>query len=186
MTEQPGYALDRRALMRGAILLVGGTVAGLPETAFARMPAPAGTFFAAGERAILDAVCATLIPRTDTPGAVEAGVPAFIESMMTNWASDATQARFRAALADIDRVAVEDVQKPFAALAAAQQLQVLQDYDADALEVRNRNYLQLKELALMGYYLSEAGATQELRFELAPGVWEPAMPLTADTRAWAV
>lgn len=186
MTEQPGYALDRRALMRGAILLVGGTVAGLPEAAFAHTPVPAGTFFAAGERATLDAVCATLIPRTDTPGAIEAGVPAFIEGMMTNWASDATQARFRAALADIDRVAVEDAQKPFAALAAAQQLQVLQDYDADALEVRNRNYLQLKELALMGYYLSEAGATQELRFELAPGVWEPAMPLTADTRAWAV
>ncbi|MES2443902.1 MAG: gluconate 2-dehydrogenase subunit 3 family protein [Pseudomonadota bacterium] len=185
MTDQSGFAVDRRALMRGAILLVGGVVAGLPEAAFARAPA-AAAFFSATERATLDAVCATMIPRTDTPGAIEAGVPAFIDGMMVHWANDATQARFRAALADIDGAAVDGAGKAFVALSAAQQLEVLRDYDSAALEVRNRNYLQLKELALMGYYLSEAGATQELRYELAPGVWEPSVPVTADTRAWAV
>lgn len=185
MIDQSGFALDRRALMRGAILLVGGAVAGLPDAAFAQTPA-AAAFFTPAERTTLDAVCATMIPRTDTPGAIEAKVPEFIDGMMSNWANDATQKRFRAALADIDRAANEVAGKPFAALAAETQLQVLADYDADALEQRNRNYLQLKELTLMGYYLSEPGATQELRYELAPGVWEPSVPVTPETRTWAV
>jgi len=38
---------------------------------------------------------------------------------------------------------------------------------------------------MTGYYLSEPGATQELRYELVPGVWEPAVKMGPDTRAWA-
>lgn len=37
----------------------------------------------------------------------------------------------------------------------------------------------------MGYYYSQVGATQELRYELVPGAWEPSVPITAATRAWA-
>jgi hypothetical protein len=172
--------------MRSAILLVGGAIAGLPDIAFGQVAAPAVAFFAPPERALLEAVCATMIPRTDTPGALEAGVPAFIDGMMTRWANDDTQRRVKAALADIDTAARGEAGKGFVALTPAQQLESLQAYDAAALEGRSRPYMQLKELVLMGYYLSEPGATQELRYELAPGVWEPAVPLTPDSRAWAV
>jgi len=88
--------------------------------------------------------------------------------------------------ADIDAAAGGEAGKGFVALTPAQRLDSLQAYDSAALEGHSRPYLQLKELVLMGYYLSEPGATQELRYELAPGVWEPAMPVTRDTRAWAV
>src|SRR4051812_45649586 len=102
MTRQRNWGLDRRAVMRSAILLVGGAWVGLPDIGFAHVAAPAAPFFAAPERALLDAVCATMIPRTDTPGALEAGVPAFIDGMMTRWADDETRGRIRTALADID------------------------------------------------------------------------------------
>ena len=45
---------------------------------------------------------------------------------------------------------------------------------------------KLKELILIAYYWSEIGATQELRYELAPGVWEAKVPIGPDTRAWAL
>ena len=177
-----GFALDRRALMRSAILLVGGAAAaGIPETAFAQ-GAPA--FFTAEERAILDAYCGTMIPKTDTPGAIEAGVPAFIDAMMTNWAANRTRRQFKTALAAIDEAAKAAKGKGFGALSPAERLEVLTAHDL--AQVGNPAYRRLKELTLTGYYLSEPGATVELRYELAPGVWEARMPITAETRAWAV
>lgn len=177
MDGRQGLALDRRALMQGAILLVGGAIAGVPERAFAKT-AP---FFAPGERAVLDAACAAMIPRTDTPGALEAEVPAFIDGMMTNWADAATQAQFRAVLAALDASAG----KRFATLYPEAREASLAAFDKAAFANGDAGYRRFKELLLTGYYLSEAGATQELRYELAPGVWEPAMPMTPETRAWA-
>ena len=43
-----------------------------------------------------------------------------------------------------------------------------------------------RRLVFALYYLSEAGATQELRYEHVPGAWEPSIPVTADTRGWAI
>jgi hypothetical protein len=46
-------------------------------------------------------------------------------------------------------------------------------------------YAALKDLLINLYYLSEPGATVELRYEHVPGVWEASTPITAETRAWA-
>ncbi|MEL6442686.1 MAG: gluconate 2-dehydrogenase subunit 3 family protein [Bacteroidota bacterium] len=43
----------------------------------------------------------------------------------------------------------------------------------------------MKELTVVGYYTSEIGATQELRWNPAPGLWLPNEPVTEDYRAWA-
>jgi hypothetical protein len=39
---------------------------------------------------------------------------------------------------------------------------------------------------MTAYYLSEVGATQELRYELVPGSFQGGIPVGPDTRAWAV
>ena len=44
----------------------------------------------------------------------------------------------------------------------------------------------MKELTLLGYYTSEAGATRELRYVQVPGRYEGCVPLTPDARAWAL
>ena len=46
-------------------------------------------------------------------------------------------------------------------------------------------YRQLKELTLAGYYTSEPGATEELRWEAAPGRYDADVPLSEIGRAWA-
>ena len=43
----------------------------------------------------------------------------------------------------------------------------------------------LKALILTGYYTSEAGASQELRYELVPGRYDPDIPLAPTDRAWS-
>jgi gluconate 2-dehydrogenase gamma chain len=172
--------VSRRAILQGAILLVGGSA--LPGIALGAAPA---AFFSAGERKALDALCDAMIPRTDTPGALDAGVPAFLDTLMGGWASAEHQAAMRAAVADLAQAAQRDAGKPLAALSAAERGAWLAGRDAVLIAARDPGYLLLKRLVMTGYYYSEPGATQELRYELVPGVWEPAVAITPDTRAWA-
>jgi hypothetical protein len=181
-------AMDRRALLRSAILLVGGTMAGLPGEALAQTAKAAATkrFFTPAQFAALDHVAETIIPQTDTPGARGAGVPAAMDSLMANWASAERGAQFRALMDDFDKTAKSEGGTTVAALAADKRLDFVRRYDAARLEAKDPVYGRFKELVLTLYYLSEVGATQELRYELVPGTWDGFTTLGPDARAWAV
>ena len=174
MTSAAGLPeFDRRSLLRSAILLVGGTVAGVPQLASA-----AGTerFFTPAEFAVLAEVAEIIIPATDTPGAREAGVPEALDALMTNWASGKRQAEFRALVQQFGAAGVSP---------GAGRADIVRRIDAERLAAGEPVYRKFKELVLTLYYLSEAGATKELRYELIPGKWEPATVIGTDTRAWA-
>lgn len=179
-------ATDRRALLRSAILLVGGSMAGLPGAALAQAAATPKRFFTGPQYSVLDEVSETIIPKTDTPGAREAGVPEVIDGLMTNWASAERGAQFRALMDDIDRSAQAAGAPALRALAPAARIDLVRRYDAEKLEAADPVYRRFKELVMTTYYLSEPGATQELRYELVPGKWEPWTTIGPDTRAWAV
>jgi hypothetical protein len=44
---------------------------------------------------------------------------------------------------------------------------------------------KIKGLILTGYYTSEAGASQELQYQLTPGRFDPKIPLLPGARAWS-
>jgi hypothetical protein len=175
------FVIDRRALMAGAIALVGGAVVGFPAKLLARAPGAQARFFTPAQYAVLEAVVDILIPRTDTPGARDARVAAFIDGMMTRWASPEHKLQYAGLIDDIDHQAGGLI-----ALAAPARVEAVRAYDAAAFAADNEAYRKFKELVLTAYYWSEPGATRELRYELAPGVWEPRVPMTPTTRAWAV
>ena len=187
MTEGQ-MAMDRRALLRSAILLVGGSMAGLPGEALAQGAKAASTkrFFSPAQFAALDHVAETIIPKTDTPGARGAGVPAAMDALMGNWASAERGAQFRALMDDFDRAAKAEAGATVAALAPNRRLDFVRRYDAAKLEAKDPVYGRFKELVLTLYYLSEVGATQELRYELVPGKWEAFTTIGPGARAWAV
>ncbi|WP_165842978.1 gluconate 2-dehydrogenase subunit 3 family protein [Phenylobacterium deserti] len=176
--------LDRRALLKSVLVLVGAAAVGAPDLAFAQGAAP--RFLSAPRFALLDEVSALIIPKTDTPGAREAGVPNAIDSLLADWASAETQQRLVASLDALDAESRAKLGAPLPAAPAAGRLAFLRDYDAAAIARQDRGYMQLKQLVMMTYYLSEPGATEELRYEHVPGVWEPWIPAGPDTRAWAV
>ena len=43
----------------------------------------------------------------------------------------------------------------------------------------------MKELTLLGYFTSEIGCTQALRYAETPGHYEPCVPYLAGQPAWA-
>jgi hypothetical protein len=46
-------------------------------------------------------------------------------------------------------------------------------------------FRMMKELALLGYFTSEIGCTQALRYVESPGRFDPCIPYTAGEPAWA-
>jgi hypothetical protein len=173
--------LDRRALILRAMALLGS--AAIPLAACGETH---GEDLPQGQLELIAAYAETLIPETDTPGAIGVGVPRTVEHMLRSWASAKTRAEFAAVLASLDTAARKDFGTGLAALPPARRESVVAAFDAARLAALDSPYIRLKELVLVAYYLSEPGATEELRYELIPGVWEASMPLGEDRRAWAV
>ena len=67
-----------------------------------------------------------------------------------------------------------------------QRHEVLSEFDAAAIHRSDQAYGKFKFLVMAGYYQSEIGATQELRYELVPGTWRSCLPLDEIGRASAV
>lgn len=185
MLEGASLALDRRALLRSAILLVGGSLAGVPAETIAQTAAPS-RFFTAAQLATVAEVAEIMLPPTDTPGAKEAGVPEALDALMANWASATRKGQFRDLIAEIDGRAFIAGRTKLIGLPKAQRVELVRGYDAEKMAARNQVYGKFKELVLTLFYLSEPGATKELRYELIPGKFEPWTEMAPDTRAWAV
>ena len=180
-----GLGPDRRKFIIGALLAVG--MAGVPLPAIAKVTTArrkVARFFSPARFAMLDAVAETIMPRTDTPGARDAAVPQRFDALMKNWASPQTQTDFTRILDEIDVSARSRNSRGLVALAAPQQLEVVAAYDK--VKMADRAYARFKNLVFALDYLSEAGATQELRYEHTPGAWEPSIPVTSDTRGYAL
>lgn len=174
--------LSRRALLERAVFLVGGAAALSTLGACDPSNAP---FFSARQMQRLDLITDIIIPETDTPGARGVGVPAFIDGMMTNWASRQTRMRIVGQLDAIDERARLEHSKPFLELTPEQQADTVRLYDSERVAAGDGDYRQFKQLVLIGYYHSEIGATQELRYELVPGRWVADAPFSEIGRAWA-
>jgi len=187
MSSVTSSKLDRRALVLGAVFLLGGAAA---LTRFTRKSARAsgvdGPALSGDQFMLLEQVADTMIPPTDTPGAVAAGVPVFIRDMLADWASADTRTEILTVLEAIERQAWAQSGTAFLELSPERRLAVLRRFDDDAVSRQDPAYAKFKFLVLAGYYQSEVGATQELRYELVPGAWRSCLPLTEVGRASAV
>jgi gluconate 2-dehydrogenase gamma chain len=125
-----------------------------------------------------------IIPKTDTPGARDAGVPAFIDVMLADWADDDQRKMFTAGLADVDARSRTAFGKTFVEGTPAQQAKILEDLDYELARLRDtksdtsKNFMSaMKWLTLTGYYTSEVGATAEQHYRVVPGRYEPCYPM---------
>ncbi len=183
--------LTRRQAIRNAILLLGGAIPatqlGLLESAFAATSEKSKPrFLSADQFAMLERIADLIIPETDTPGAVSAGVHRFIDLLLAEWASPETQEQFVAELARIDDRAIALGASGFLDTSAEKQTEVVQTLDREAFDdtAPSSFFRRLKKIVLFAFFSSEAGATQALRFDPFPGDYHACLPLDSDDRAW--
>jgi len=175
---------------REVLLFLAGTAA-LPDRLLAigrtvHQRARAGTLRALDphQNETVATIAELIIPKTDTPGAREAGVPAFIDVMLADWGDDDQRQMFMAGLANVDERSRAAFGKDFNGCTPQQQTQILEDLDYELARLRDtksdtsKNFFQgMKWLTLTGYYTSEVGATTEQHFRVVPGRYEPCYPL---------
>jgi hypothetical protein len=141
------------------------------------------------QAATLTAACETIVPTTATPGAIAAGVPQFVDRAMADWMEPREAERMRAGLGDLDARAKAMGAASFADLPPAQRAQVAAAVEAEAnaagMAKQPHYWLALRELATVGYFTSQAGATQALRYDAVPGAYHGCVPIKDIGRAWA-
>jgi len=100
-----------------------------------------------------------IIPATDTPGATDALVSAFIDKMLADWHTPTERDRFLAGLRELDARCRARDGKDFAECAEADQVAVLAllDDEARAAGSGEHWFARLKYLTVYGYCTSEPG-----------------------------
>ena len=190
---------DRRSMLETMAFLLGA--AALPADALAKPAARAKKFLDVGRMKLLSAVADTMIPQTDTPGALAAHVPAKFDALLVNWASPARRLELVGALAKIDAAAMTQEKVSFTALSPEKRNALLTALDAAALKnvprkekltgmaammagpaVADPGYAKLRELIIVLFFYSEAALTSVLTYEHVPGGWTPSVTVTPQTR----
>ncbi len=192
--------MERRELLKIMAMTVGSSVA-LPESAFARMgqgydPSEL-SFFRPAEREQMAILAEAIIPKTETPGAIEAGVPGWIEIIVKDCLDKTDQEIIKSGLSVIMLRCAKDHGKGMDKLSAEEQVAFLTTYDNEMTAAREKliaageqprmTFLQqFKELTKFCYVNSEIGATQAFDFQLVPGKWVPDMPLKPGMKAYSM
>ena len=109
-----------------------------------------------------------------------------MRQMIEEWSSPESRAEIAEVLEGIEKLAWSRFGAAFLELLPGRRLEIVAAFDEERVGRQDPAYGKFKYLVLVGYYQSEIGATQELRFELVPGAWRSCVPLTEIGRASAV
>jgi len=133
--------------------------------------------------ALVGAIADTIIPRTDTPGATDVGVPAFVSVIVGENYTDVERGAFITGLDAIEAQAKTTGGAPFTELAPTARAAVIESIESatDRRAEPERTYWRLKGLVVHGYFTSEPVMKQVLKVEVMPGRFEGAAPMPGKT-----
>jgi glucoside 3-dehydrogenase (cytochrome c) hitch-hiker subunit len=228
--------MNRREVLQRVAWLMGGAlsapaVLGVLNGCSRKPGTSAPLVLDEAQRAIIAEVAELIIPRTDTPGAKDVGVPRFIESMLQDAFAAEHQQSFIDGLEDFDAQARHMHGQRFLQLSQPQRAAFAQSVhdsavaEAKARQQKRRRWremeshgtvpvgklrsikkqlttmlhsnaqppmrpfiLTMKELALLGFFTSEVGATQILQYLPVPGRLQACIPLreAGNGKTWAL
>ncbi len=207
-------ALQRVALMMGGVVSA-PTMIAILNGCKASGDAASGAAFSLTKdlQALVSEIAEVIIPKTDTPGAKDAGVGPFIEMMLKDCYTEAQQQHFIKGLEDVETEA-KKLGSGFVALTADKKIQVIatmrdkaksenENVEKKAKEVDTESGLTkqntskkveppvpffnlMKELTVFGFFTSEPGATQTLDFVPIPGRYDGCIKMQPGQKAYAI
>jgi len=197
--------MNRREALRQVAWLMGGAVSapallGLLNGCTAKQPVAGWkpVFLSEEQGAIVAEIAEIMIPRTDTPGAKDVGIPSFIDAMLKDAYPKEDQDRFLAGLKEFEAQARAQHDDAFVKLDPKQRSALVQAANDAAVAAERENtddspferpfVLMTKELSLLGYFTSQAGATQVLQYNPVPGPYRGCVELSqaGNGKTWAV
>lgn len=174
--------IDRRDALAGMAAMFGASLfapiaraAAAQATPISGGP-PSAPVFTAQQRALMAALSERVMPTTDTPGAIAAGVPEFIEKLLADWASPDDRKPILAGLDVIEARSRSDYGVAADKATPAQQDALLTLAMDGKLAGGADFFDKFRQLVLTGYFTSEVGITQEREYLPVPGQYDGAYP----------
>ena len=163
--------------------------------------------FSAADVAVLEDIADTILPETSTPGARAARTGAFMALMVTDVYTAPNQQAFMNGLRELNEACRRAHGVSFSEATGAMRLALLETLDREQkaeMEARSADriarapipataeddapvhyFRMMKELALAGYFTSEVGYTQAMRYLESPGRFDPCAPYAPGEKIWA-
>jgi gluconate 2-dehydrogenase gamma chain len=152
-------------------------------------------FLSDSQAGVISQVAEIIIPKTNTPGAKDTGVPGFIDLMLKDVYAKEDQDRFLDGLKSFDDEAKKTYDDAFMDLDEQQQKEFVMKKHEEAINAEKNDkapekrpfILMMKELTMLGFFTSEVGATQVLQYDPVPGAYKGCIPLSeaGNGRTWA-
>ena len=183
--------LTRREAVLHLATMLGATVVG-PRLTAATFDMSQAHGFSATEIALLDEIGDTILPPSDVPGAKAVGIGPFLAMMISDCYTATEQQALRDGLRQLTTGFTQRFGGDFVTGTAANRTVHLNDLDREqrayhqtlAPGAQPHYFRILKELTVLGYFSSEVGATQALRYAEVPGGYDGNAPYTHGDRAW--
>jgi Gluconate 2-dehydrogenase subunit 3 len=190
--------MNRRDVLKAGSVFLGYSVtaAALSEIFAACQRAPdsksgSGTFFDAGQLALLDAITETILPRTTTPGARDMKVAAFIDASAATVMTHEQQKQWVDGLRKLDADCATRIGRSFLQCTPDERARYLLEIDKAAgryppsvwgisLVAHPEPvgfFRHVKSLTLFGYFTSQKIFTEVLRYDPVPGAFRGCVPL---------
>lgn len=134
------------------------------------------------QREMCAAVAELIIPETDSPGAKAAGVPSFIERMVSVYYNDNERNIFIKGLNELDKYCLNNFDDAFLRCSTSKKTSALEaadlgsrDYKSSVVSEELESYDEytpffhkIKELSVVGYFSSKTGIENEMYYLAMP------------------
>lgn len=136
---------------------------------------PSLAFLTPAQYTTVDALAETIIPaEANSPGARAARVADYIDLLLAE-SDDELRQRWTAGLRSLDEASQKQFQAPFAKLSEAHAVELLKPIAANELKPQTELehfFVLTKDATIRGYYTSEIGIHQELKYQGNRGIAE--------------
>ncbi len=188
--------MKRRDAIKNAGLFLGGaafstitlsSLAGCQTNATDAVSGWKPDYLSVDQGAIVRRIADILIPATDTPGALDAGVPEYINMMARDIMQPEDQERFKQGFVQFAKACQTALGKSFVDCTAEEQLSFLQKLEQEAAQSDELSFIEaMKNMTYRGFFTSEAGMTEVLNFDPVPGNYDGCISLEEAGGAWAM
>lgn len=171
-------AIRRAALMLGVALTPSLLSTALQAQSGATTTVPGLRYLSESQRAMVAIIAERILPKTDTPGALDAGVPEFINIIYGKYLNEDDKIMFSSGLDEVAARALKFYRRSIAQLSAEEQDHLLRDIARASQALPTSFFLQIKELTVVGYFTSELVGKTVLKYDPIPGRYDPCIPLS--------
>ena len=138
---------------------------------------------------LVSSMTETILPKTDTPGAIELHIPEFVDLMLADNYTKSEQDRFLTGLKDFQERTRSKNNRKFEKCTPEDKSSLIEEEENHSYENfwqthQMSFYLMLKELTLLGYFTSDYVMNNMLDYHPVPGRYEGCIPFNKDGKLY--